>query len=428
MTGIEDDLRRTLRGPSGTADTEGFLADVHRGARRRRQRRAVGVMAAVVLAVAGAATALVPGAGPDAGPPVATTSATPSQDPSATTEPSPSPTPPAPSTSATPTFDNGAPATTGVTGYDVAAGGSLWRVTDEPCDTVLCSRVASYDGNGGWTTRADIAWPDAANATPEDGGPVQAVTVSPDGQDLWAYGREVWSSHDAGRTWVQDTLPPGTARVAEIAVSGGEALLRTSAGTLLRSPVAADSWTSAALPNGMDYSEQVLGLGDTLVVRGRTTAMKLLVATSNNGGDTWTVSPGPCDPEQPAFTVAEGSVFAICPAGDGSPTAGTDVMRSDDQGRTWTTAVTLAPTKASASVLAIVPVQKTSAYLVSGSGEALVFPEGEKQYADALTLSPDQMVFEGGRFVSPEHGYLRVGLPRRLLETTDGGQTWRRIG
>jgi photosystem II stability/assembly factor-like uncharacterized protein len=314
-----------------------------------------------------------------------------------------------------------------VTGLDVAGDGTLWRVTDEPCETVLCSRVSSYDGKGAWTTRADLAWPDPSAVDVDSfGGPAPHLTVSPDGQDLWAYGGRLWSSHDGGQTWTEQDLSFKRSGAAEVAVAAGEAVLRTNEGRLSRSPVGSDAWTPLALPSGMAYAEQVLGMGDTLMVRGRTADMELLVATSDDGGDTWAVDQGPCNPEQPAFTVAEGSVFAVCPAGDGAPTSGADIMRSDDQGRTWTRAVAMRPRKGD-GVYAILPVDRHSVYEIGSFGALLQFPEGEMQYGDAVHLGQDQTVLDG-RFVTPRHGYLLVGAPRALLETTDGGQTWRPIG
>ena len=438
MSRFDDDLRSTLRGGTPHVDVDAFLGDVHAGARRRRQRRAVGMTAAAVLVVAGAAGLVLPGSGPHSAPPVAGTStpaptASPSTSPSASpsaspsTSPSKSPAPPVPTASGTPTMSNGRPAPTGIRGYDIAGDGTLWRVTDEPCDTVMCSRVSSYDGTGAWTSRADLSWPDPSTVTVDDGGPAKGVTVAPDGRDLWAYGGRLWSSHDGGRTWTEQGLSFKRSGAAEVAVAAGEAVLRTNDGHLSRSPVGADDWTSLALPSGMDYSEQVLGLGDTLVVRGRSPQFDLLVATSDDGGDTWTVNPGPCNPEQPAFTVAEGSLFAVCPAGDGAPTSGADIMRSDDQGRTWSKAVAVRPRTAHDMVYLFVPVDRSSVYEIGSSGALLVFPEGEKQYGDAVPAGKDASLV-GGRFVTPEHGYLQVDLPGTLLETTDGGQSWKPIG
>ena len=325
-------------------------------------------------------------------------------------------------------MSNGQPVPTGVVDYGVAGDGTLWRVTYEPCDTALCSRVSSYDGAGAWTTRADMAWPHPGSAEAADSGPAKGISVSPDGQDLWAYGSRLWTSHDGGQTWADHPVPFRTSGAAEVAVAGDEAVLRSNDGHLMRSPAGSDDWTALALPSGMDYSEQVVGLGHTLVVRGRSPQFHLLVATSDDGGDTWTVKPGPCDPEQPAFTVAQGSLFAVCPAGDGSPTSGTDIMRSDDQGRTWTKALFIAPRKDDAGVDAILAVDRSSVYEVGSFGGALLFPEGEKQYGDAVHLDQGQTVVEGSRFVTPEHGYLLLESPRALLETTDGGQTWKTIG
>jgi photosystem II stability/assembly factor-like uncharacterized protein len=423
---FDEDLRSTLRRGTPHVDVDAFLTDVHRGARRRRQRRAVGVAAAAVLVVAGAAGVLLPSSGPHSAPPVAGTSTPP------TAAPSPSAARPSTSPSAArptevPTGDTGHPLETGVVGFAAAADGALWRVSAIGCGPVaLCSQVSSYDGAGRWTTLAELPWAHPQPGEPQ--APALHVTVAADGKDAWAYGGEAWSSHDAGRTWTRLQLPLQDTGAGEVAVTGATAVLRTDDGHLLRSPTGSDDWQPLSLPSGMDYSEQVLGLGETLVVRGRSPQFHLLVARSDDGGATWTVAPGPCDPEQPAFTVAQGSLFAVCPAGDGSPTSGADIMRSDDQGRSWTKALFLPPRKDDAGVQAILAVDRTSVYEVGTFGGVLRFPEGEKQYGDAVHLDQAQTVSDESRFVTPEHGYLLLGSPQVLLETTDAGQTWTPIG
>ena len=414
MSRLDEDLRSTLRGGTPHVDVDAFLADVHRGARRRRQRRAVGIAAAAVLVAAGVAGVFLPGSGPHSAPPVAGTGT-----PSPTT--SPSPTMP----TEVPTDDAGRPLETGVFGFDASADGRLWRVSAVGCGPVsLCSRVSSYDGAGRWTTLADLPW-----AHPRRGevqAPAEHVTVAPDGQDAWAYGGEAWSSHDAGRTWTRLDLPLQHTGVGEVVVVGDTAVLRTNDGRLLRSNVGADDWTALPRPQGTTYAEQVLAVGDVLLVRGRDADYGLTVATSSDGGADWSAQSAPCNAEQPAWSVTAGSVFALCP-GDPSVAPGDQtahLLRTDDDGHSWQQVLTIG---ARVQLEAALSLDRSSVYVVSGQGEMLLFPEGEKQYGDVVPLGKDGTVNDG-RFVTPEHGYLLLGSPRALLETTDGGRTWNPIG
>ena len=232
MSRFDEDLRSTLRGGTPHVDVDAFLGDVHRGraaspaapggggrrgrrARGGRRRRAAAARLAHRTALPRSPATQTPQPSPSG-----TFSVFVSSSPSSS--PSQSPAPSAPTAGATPTTSNGRRRPTGVRAYDIAGDGTVWRVTDEPCDTVMCSRVASYDGTGAWTTRADLAWPDPGNLTATYGGPATGVTVSPDGQDLWAYGGRLWSSHDGGRTWNRQELSFEHSGAAEVAVAAGD--------------------------------------------------------------------------------------------------------------------------------------------------------------------------------------------------------------
>jgi hypothetical protein len=75
-----------------------------------------------------------------------------------------------------------------------------------------------------------------------------------DTQDGWAYGGQLWATHDAGTTWSQISLPglsagSGTPAIQELEASGGyvQAVYFGSSGFLIAtSPVGTDSWLVSA--------------------------------------------------------------------------------------------------------------------------------------------------------------------------------------
>ena len=171
LTDLETRLRDGLHGDLEYPDVDHLLASVRRGAAWRRDRRASAGVAVLVAAVIGGSTLL-------------------QQSHDDRTAPQPITHGPSP------TADSAGR----VTG--LATGGShLYRLTSNAGCTA-CSGVWLRADDGSWTHLADIAGAAAyAGQVSPRYGPLDSLEMAPNGQDGWAWGRTLWSTHDGGRTW-----------------------------------------------------------------------------------------------------------------------------------------------------------------------------------------------------------------------------------
>ncbi len=163
----------------------------------------------------------------------------------------------------------------------------------------------------------------------------------------YAYGPQLWSTHDGGRTWVEADMG-----ASELATAGGYVFALGSVGgptlTLARSPIGHNHWTFLPGPGraGLEGRAGPAGLwvqGDTVIVQvGRHAWI------SNDNGDHFTRAPGavPGDCQFDA-TVDATVIWGLCMTG----MAPDDVIRSADSGGSFssTAAVPDAPLQAFAA-------------------------------------------------------------------------------
>lgn len=274
---FDDDLERRLRDaltrsrPDDRLDTETFLAGVHRGARRRRVRRAGAVTTLGVAAVAGIGLTVYVGSLSEPTPnSVASDHSAPAFD-AGTSAPSPITTYPSPSqksqqrvTSPTPTsvqISGGESVSASeVTALSVTATGTArqWVLAKTPGDTCAkdaCASVLSTDDHGQKGSWTDLGKLPAPSATVDEPTPTSVsqlrMALRDDGSgvyDAWAFGNALWSSHDSGKTWSSVDSPAGNVDHLE---AWGDTVYATATGatpgddttTLYRSSVSADDWT-----------------------------------------------------------------------------------------------------------------------------------------------------------------------------------------
>ncbi len=414
MDELEDRVRRALQHPSMSADATDILADVHRGARNRRRRRVAIGVAATVAVLAGSVL-LVPGAGPSGSPDVA-----------ASTTPTPTKSPTDQPTSRTDPPD-GRPSMLplGTTGFDAAPSGSLWRVRSTTCDEQACAEILRSSGDGqDEETAGLIEFDDEAEADLYELPPVELIRVGEGEQDLWAFGQQLWSSHDGGASWDRQRLsgdnPLGRVQVEPV----GDSVFALQDGgpvRVWRSSASADDWTSVPLPGGVEYADHMTTIGDTLVVTAYLDDRRVLLL--NDGGDTWRQGEPPCQGESGPVRTS-GTVLTVpCPAEGNTFDRGAQVIvwRSAD-GETWTP---FAGVRHSSYLDDVFPVDGATVFAVAGDAAACSSrPSGQEQVGLPLGKD-DSSLF--GRFVSPERGYLLITSPHQLLGTEDGGHTWTRV-
>ncbi|MGN6575331.1 MAG: hypothetical protein ACTHKG_06565 [Nocardioides sp.] len=412
MSDLEDRLRRALQHPGASVEAERILADVHRGARRRRQRGAATAVAVALTTAVVAGVVTLVGTGPDR---------------STDSLPAPSPTSDASGGPVTAATEDGSPTLAeGTTGFDGPGPGAMWRVDTERCSATLCSRIYREGSSSGWSPVAEIAFDDPAEAERLRLPPVESIRVGPDGRSAWAYGVQLWSTHDGGTSWVRKDFEgarPGAAFSVEIAGAQVFAMQSTPL-RLWRSPATVDIWTPVRLPAGYAFADEMVALGDTLVVRAtkRDSDRRSLLLT-DDGGETWREYDAPCQGEVGPIRSAGTTLMAPCPADQRTdPGADLSILTSRD-GHTWERE--LSGVSVSSYVDDVYPIDSRSAFVVTGEGGVIVTPDGQERVD--LPIGRDRTAITG-RFVDPDYGYLLVAAPRQLLGTEDGGRTWSPVG
>ena len=414
MSDLEDRLRRALQHPGASAEAERILADVHRGARRRRQRGVATTAAVALTAVAVAGVVTLVGTRPDRGADaLPAPSATPTTDASA-----------GPVTAAT---NGGDPTLTeGTTGVDGPGPGAMWRVDTERCSATLCSRVYREGSSSGWAPVAQLAFDDPGEAERFRLPPAESIRVAADGRSAWAYGLELWSTHDGGASWVRkdfDGVRAGEALSVEIAGSQVFAM-QDAPLRIWRSATTVDIWTPVRLPSGYAFADQMVAVGDTLVVRAATRGgdRRTLLLT-DDGGETWREADAPCQGEAGPIRSTGTVLMAPCPADRRTDSGAELAILTSTDGSTWRH--DLPGVDIASYVDDVFPIDDHSALVVTGDGGLVVTPDGQ-QPVD-LPVGQNQAAV-AGRFVDPDYGYLLVAPPRQLLGTEDGGRTWSPVG
>ncbi len=286
------------------------------------------------------------------------------------------------------------------------------------------------------------------------------VTGAPDGShgvsqlrflnlaDGWAFGPELWATHDSGKHWAQ--VPTHGLRVTALETRGATAyavLARCHGGgaayaadctsfSLYSSPAASDNWqpvpgaTAGLTAGGAPSSAQLLltGTASYLLPPGGG-----LVAGPGAASGPWRPAAGglltgvPCSPGPPgqpggALLAVTGAdrLVVLCPGAGGS---GGQVFASGDGGRTWQPAgqVTAAGTAASLSG------SLTGALILATSQGIAVSPDGGGRWQPAEVVSAPPGGFSYVGMTTGQQGVAVPADPRQgaVWFTYDGGQTWR---
>lgn len=323
------------------------------------------------------------------------------------------------------------------------------------CATVYCTSLAGTSDYGS-------TW--YGVSAPRTGEPDGSSGVSQlrflDMSDGWAFGPQLWVTHNGGETWAQeDTLGM---RVTDLETVGDRAFALFAACTG-SGPDYAASCTSFSLYSSLDTSDQWLpvpgagglGLPQTAATRaasaglvltgGPTTGQGYLLAPSGEllsgplTGAAWTVvgraepclpgAPGP-DGQPTGALLAAGSDHLILVCTSGTSTAGDSqtkiVMQSSDGGTSWSTVGEAPPAGIATSLAAAqgnLVVLATDAGLdLSGNG-GTSWQVAEQGPAGAAAGKP------GFAYVGMTSALDGVALPadaglHEVFITSDGGGTW----
>jgi hypothetical protein len=447
---LSDEVRPILP-PSGTFDL------IIRRARRRKLRRlAVTVGSAAVVAAAVAVA--VPGVGalrliqaPATGVPVANGSrptASAGQRPDGTA--SRLPTPPSSvnrGNSATTPPSGPVPADFAPVSVTFDSTDTGWVIgqagTPGHCATNYCTSIAR-------TNDAGRSW--AGVPAPIAGAPAGAAGVSGirflDGVNGWAFGPELWATHDAGRTW--QSISTSGQRVTDLETAGDRAyaLFATcpGAGVSATFAMGCDSYTLMTTTAGSDNWTPV-GASTTGLVTGPaagvdTATSGAIALTSTTGyllapdgtlysgplGSPWQqVGTAPCQPgeaqadgqpSQALLALSSSTQLALACTG----TSGVRIYTSSDSGATWSQQAAPAVSGTVTSLAAT----SSGTLILAGTGGMQVLPAGSG--ADG-TQAAQGGPTGGFSYVGMTTDTQGVALPadaglHEIWMTFDGGLTW----
>jgi hypothetical protein len=448
---FERDLRATLDGLARERAPERLVARVSQiptrepatwtsGIGRNVATRRFGSLLGLLAAgVAIAVLAIV--VRPPAGPSVGTSPSFPTGSPGATGSP-----PATESPASSPSTSTSSPKPQGAAvpaGFEPASATFVsadhgWVLGSVPCGAAHCAAIAhTTDGGGSWSS---IPAPGATIRSPRDEpGPGISALRFADTSNGWAFGPELWATHDGGATWSRVAIT-GLPAAATILT------LETAAGTvhavaydpdrndfpIASSPVAADDWRIAAvrLPVGagpVPVIQLVLSRTSGWVLENDRT----VVAGARLEARAWRAwEPACLDVAGPALLAASSpsDLAAVCDVGAMSTPQGEQLFMSVDGGTTFGKAGT-GPSVSSAVAIAT-PDRSTIVVAGSkGSGSALV-----ASYDSGRTWST---VHSGGAVLFADLGFTtetqgivittdRSGAGQ-LLMTHDAGRTWSRV-
>ncbi len=407
---LETRLRRSLHGDLPQHDTEGFLTDVHRGARRRRQRRVTGgVLATAAVIVVGAYGVTSAGIFDTD----ATTAA--DRDPTPTVftpEPSGNATPTPESTSASPTSGEAVRALSlSATGTDhqyVLMAGRFG------CRGDCLTAYTTPDGGRSW---ADTA---AIGLRPADPDPTTKTAYAirfADEQNGWVFGGGLRSTHDGGGSWSKPSLPAGGI-VSALEARGDWVYASVyddaaASSTVVRSPIDQDSWETVDVGVSLNLVTEMAVSSRLVAVLASPTFVSAdnQILASPDAGTTWNqISPCPLGSSPSSVSTSATALWTLC---SGQQTSRAWV--TTNQGDTWSRAPgTFSPG-------GLIQARDDSTAVVADSGRpgiALVTVSGAPQ----RTLSNQGDLLTIG-FTNTTTGYLRT-MDDRILRTVDSGATW----
>jgi photosystem II stability/assembly factor-like uncharacterized protein len=312
-----------------------------------------------------------------------------------------------------------------------------WVLGTGSCSGAPCAAIArTADGGRTW---AEVSAPHVSIVPGPDQGTsgISGLRFA-DARNGWAFGPDLWATHDGGATWARLTIPglPADAAIFALASANGTVHVAALDGQDYRvasSPVGADDFrlSAARVPVGAGPVPSVQlvlsGAAGWLVENDRT-----VVGGARLVNGVWVTWQPPCaDVVGPAFLAASGptELAAACDVGLWGTPTGDHLYLSHDGGSTFVESGTTVPLQMAGQVAAASP----SVIVVGGSdatGAVLVVTfDGGRTWTIVARLGAVTIADLG--FTTAKQGVVisaPSGGPARLLMTRDGGRTWRAVG
>ncbi|MEW6476402.1 MAG: hypothetical protein AB1679_29420 [Actinomycetota bacterium] len=305
----------------------------------------------------------------------------------------------------------------------------VWALFAEPCprtgaDTARCGVVSrTTDGGDSWTRLARLDVGTSPGGTTDY---VSGVHFA-DARHGWVYDRSLFATFNGGRRWQRVDLGNPVAAVASSGASAYALVGACGVGAgnctqpmrLAEGTVSTGRWRYVGLGFELphtDVGNLVVSRSGVYAVIVRGLDQTFLARTS---GGRWERRQLPCPRALVATIQAQDGLVAACrpPA----PSAPVELQTSSDGGRTW--AVVWQHTFPS----------QVSSLAVTGQATIIGLENGDvMRSADngmTFTTTVSAGVAPAIRFVDAEHGTVLGGSPseRRLYRTSDGGVTWRSV-
>ncbi len=306
----------------------------------------------------------------------------------------------------------------------------------------ICTSVArTSDGGQTWH---GLPAPDAGR--PDGAAGVSGIRFL-DGTNGWAFGPELWVTHDAGKTWtavstggqrVTDLETAGTRAYALFARCGGSSSASFARGctsyTLMTATAGSDQWAPAGRST-TGLTDQGAATSGMIALYGSTGYLAAPDGTLYSGpiGGSWQKAGVlPC---QPGAALASGlpaqaQIALLSPArlvtycAGGTAAAGPKVYQSADSGASWATAGQW-PASAASAPASVAATSAGTLLLAAGNGIWLLRGQTWEKAVVTGTSEPAGGFSYVG-MTSPAQG---VALPadtglHAVYMTTDGGVTW----
>jgi hypothetical protein len=259
--------------------------------------------------------------------------------------------------------------------------------------------------------------------------------------DGWAFGPQLWSTHNGGQTWTAQSTP---GPVYDVEASGGVAyLLEATCGTepcvqgdrLLQTPVSTDGWTAISGPKLADGAGSLAPHGSTVwvVVNGAGTSTFDMVTSASS----WHRLANPCAAAGADLAlvgvapVSTSALFELC-AGDPGAGSETKVVLFSSDGGVHATATSAAPARGGlASGIAAASTSVVAVPAASGGSYVYRSADGGHTWATPLSQGDGGVGYFDVGFTTATQGVAVYGNPAQgsssLLMTHDAGATWKPV-
>jgi hypothetical protein len=312
-----------------------------------------------------------------------------------------------------------------------------WVLGTAPCAVQPCtSIVRTTDGGASWTgipaPRVPLASNGPAGLSP---GLSHLRFASP--LDGFAFGSQLWATHDGGATWQHVPLPGSIGDLeTSAAVVYAAVIAQDRTVTIYQSLASGGPWTPVpGLPAGVPDPAGTSPTGLGRIALHATAAWIILGGRlyATQTGLSWVQEPLTCTPPYAMASTAAYSTQQLTLLCAGDPAAGSEgktVYSSADGGASFTLMSAFAGPGDQFDLLAEPTVQHI--FLATSSAVTLldVSGDGGRTWSSALRIDDGGAGWSDFGFTTPAQGVAIEGNSRfgcRMYMTWDAGQTWHQI-